>query len=238
MSDIIPFSGNCPKNVSKDAKYGIKPNKNKKRGGLVVGLTYYAGDDERWRVTTEGHPDLAEMVSAVKTIYGSNPHGPFYINEYKHVIVPVGDTGQYYLAGVYTAPLKFEFEGKTISGEPVDFDGQRLHPGDTWVGPHAGIPYVLAATGDDIYYRTWPRPNVEKRVKLSAKRGKPVALQIARLLYAMKGAGGGRIYVNEFGAVFSPITEEDTLRYVYFGQIDPSSWFPDPVETAAMPTPS
>ena len=43
--------------------------------------------------------------------------------------------------------------------------------------------------------------------------------------------GGGRFYVNEFGAVFSPITEDDRLRYVYFGQIDPHSWFPDPVET-------
>jgi hypothetical protein len=238
MSDIIPFSGNCPKNVSKDAKYGIKPNKNNRRGALAVGLTYCTDDDERWHMTTEDHPELAEMVSAVKTTYGSSPYGPFYINEYKQVIVPVGDSGQYYLAGVYSAPLKFDFEGKTISGEPVDFDGWRLQPGDTWVGPHAGIPYVLAATSDDVYYRTWPRPNVEMRVKLSAKRGKAVALQIARLLYTMKGAGGGRIYVNEFGAVFSPVTDDDTLRYVYFGQIDPNSWFPDPVETAAVPTPT
>ncbi len=46
---------------------------------------------------------------------------PFYINEYKHVIVPVGDEAQYYFAGTYDQPLHFEFEGKTISGEPVDF---------------------------------------------------------------------------------------------------------------------
>src|SRR5689334_11774572 len=131
-------------------------------------------------------------------------------------------------------PSVLRGEGKTISGEPVDFDGRPLAPGDTWVGPHAGIPYVLAATGDDLYYRIWPRPNVEKRVKLSAKCGKAVAQQIARMLYAMKGAGGGRIYVNEFGAVFSPITEDDVLRYVYFGQIDLNSWFPDPLEAAAV----
>jgi hypothetical protein len=227
----VLFSGNCPKNVSKDAKYGVK---NDKKGGLAVGLTYCTADDERWHMTTKAHPELAEMVSAVKSEYGSSPFGPFYINEYKQVIVPVGDTGQYYLAGVYANPLKFEFEGKTIGGEPVDFDGRRLQPGDTWVGPHAGIPYVLAATGDDIYYRTWPRPNVEKRVKLSAKRGRSVAAQLARLLYMMKGAGGGRIYVNEFGAVFSPITEEEAMRYVYFGQIDLGSWFPDPIETTAL----
>jgi hypothetical protein len=227
MSEIIPFSGNCPKNVSKDAKYGIKDNKKR---GLAVGLTYCTADDERWHMTTEAHPELAEMVSDIKSTYGSSPYGPFYINEYKRVIVPVGDSGQYYPAGIYATPLKFEFEGKTISGEPVDFDGRRLQPGDTWVGPHAGIPYVLAATGDDIYYRTWPRPNVEKRVKLSGMRGQPVARQIAKMLFAMKGAGGGRIYVNEFCAVFSPITDDDGLRYVYFGQIDLDSWFPDPME--------
>jgi len=54
----------------------------------------------------------------------------------------------------------------------------------------------------------------------------------------MKGAGGGRIYANEFGAVFSPVTEHDTLRYVCIGQIDPNSWFPGPVETAVVTTPA
>src|SRR5262249_39135160 len=81
---------------------------------------------------------------------GAESSPPDNINEYKQVIVRVGETGKYYLAGVYPTPLKFEFEGKTISGEPVNFEGQRLQPGDTWVGPHAGIPYVLAAAGDDI----------------------------------------------------------------------------------------
>ena len=51
-------------------------------------------------------------------------------------------------------------------------------------------------------------------MKLSAKRGKQVALQIARATVAMKGAGGGRIYVNEFGLCSAPLTEDDTLRYV------------------------
>src|SRR5215469_806328 len=123
-------------------------------------------------MTTKEHPALAEMVNEVKTAHGPGPYGPFYINEYKQLIVPVGEAAQYYLAGTYEAPPHFEFEGKTISGKPVDLNGQPLRPGDTWVGPHAGIPYVLAASGDDIYYRTVPRPNVEKRVKLSAHRGK------------------------------------------------------------------
>ena len=182
-------------------------------------------------MTTQAHPELVELVCAVKNTYGKSPYGPFYINEYKQVIVPVGDAAHYYFAGIYEKPLRFElFDGKTISGEPLDADGKPLRPGDTWVGPHAGIPYVLTAARDDVYYRTFPRPDVEKRVKLSATRGKSAAQQIARLLSAFKGAAGGRFYVNEFGAVFSPINEDEGLRYVYFGQIDPESWFPDPMQ--------
>jgi hypothetical protein len=222
------FPGNCPHNVSKDAKYSVR--------GIdeCVGLTYRAGDDERWHMTTKAHPELVEMVNDVKRTHGSGPNGPFYINEYKQVIVPVGDAAQYYLAGTYEQLLQFKFEGKTISGEPLDLDGNPLLPGDTWTGPHAGIPYVLAAAGNDVYYRTFPRPNVEKRVKLSAERGRSTAEQIARLLSAFKGSGGGRFYVNEFCSVFSPINGTDGLQYIYIGQIDLDSWFPDPLGSVAV----
>jgi hypothetical protein len=231
MSDFVLFPGNCPRNVSKDAKYGVRAGSGRK--GPVVGLMYCTDNDEIWHPTTHAHPELVELVSSVKTTFGNSPLGPFYINEYKQVIVPVGESGEYYLAGSYETPLKFEFEGKTISGEAHDFDGKKLQPGDTWVGPHAGIPYVLTAAGDDIYYRIWPRPDVEKRVRLSAKRGKSAAQQIARMLSAFKGPGGGRFYVNEFGSVFSPINEEEGMRYVYFGQIALESWFSDPMQPVA-----
>lgn len=175
------------------------------------------------------------MVNDVKRTPGTGPNGPFYINEYQQVIVPVGGSVvEYYVAGTYDQPLRFEFDGKTISGEPVDLDGKPLRPGDTWVGPHAGIPYVLTAAGDDIYYRTYPRPDVEKRVRLSKQRGKSVAEQIARLLSAFKGVGGGRFYVNEFCSVFTPIHDSSGLQYVYVGQIDLDSWFPDPLASVAL----
>jgi len=222
------FPGNCPRNVSKDAKYGVRGAESR------IGLTYCTEDDERWHMTTKDHPALAEMVNDVKRTHGTGPNGPFYINEYRQVIVPVGGSAEYYLAGTYDQPLRFEFEGKTISGEPVDLDGKPLQPGDTWVGPHAGIPYVLTASGDDIYYRTYPRPDVEKRVRLSKQRGKGVAEQIARLLSAFKGVGGGRLYVNEFCSVFTPINDSFGLQYVYVGQIDLDSWFPDPVASVAL----
>jgi hypothetical protein len=229
MKTFVVFPGNCPRNVSKDAKYGVRGTDGR------VGLTYCTPDDERWHMTTKAHPELADMVNDVKRTHGTGPNGPFYINEYKQVIVPVGDAAQYYFAGTYDPPLQFEFDGKTISGEPLDLDGKALRPGDTWTGPHAGIPYVLAAAGNDVYYRTFPRPDVEKRVKLSAEKGKRAAEQIARLLSAFKGAGGGRFYVNEFCSVFSPINGTDGLQYIYIGQIDLDSWFPDPLASELMP---
>jgi hypothetical protein len=225
MSDFPIFTGNCPRNVSKDAKYSVRHDR--KTGVLGVGLTYRTGEDERWHMTTIQHPDLVDMVNAVKLAHGGGANGPFYINEYKQVVVPVGDSAQYYLAGKYEAPLEFHFKGRTISGKPIGADGQRLQPGDTWHGPHAGIPYVLTAAGDDIYYRTRPEPEIEKRVRLSNKRGRVTAAQMARLLSAIKGPSGGRFYVNEFRCVFTPIDNGESLHYIYFGQIELDSWFPE-----------
>lgn len=227
MKTFSAFPGNCPHNVSKDAKYSVRGTDGR------VGLTYCTADDERWHMTTKAHPALADMVNDVKRTHGSGPNGPFYINEYKHVIVPVGDAAQYYFAGIYDPPLHFEFDGKTISGEPLDLDGKSVRPGDTWAGPHAGIPYVLTASGNDVYYRAFPRPDVEKRVRLSAHRGRSAAEQIARLLSAFKGTGGGRFYVNEFCSVFSRINGTDGWQYIYIGQIDLNAWFPDPMASVA-----
>ncbi len=88
---------------------------------------------------------------------------------------------------------------------------------------------MLTATGNDLYYKTWPQPDLEQRIRLSKKRSKATAEQIARLLSIFKGTGGGRIYVNDFCAVFSPINGEDSMEYVYFGQIDLATWFPNPM---------
>src|ERR1035441_5972293 len=116
----MPFGGRrtCSDSVfawtrigSKDAKYGVRGTDGR------VALMYSTADGERWHMTTDAHPELADMVNDVKRTQGAGPRGPFYINEYKQVIVPVGDAAQYYFAGTYDLPLRFEFEGKTISGE-------------------------------------------------------------------------------------------------------------------------
>ena len=74
MSTFTVFPGNCPRNVSKDAKYGIRGTDGR------VGLTYCTADDERWHLTTKAHPELADMVNDIKRTLGSGPKGPFYIN--------------------------------------------------------------------------------------------------------------------------------------------------------------
>jgi hypothetical protein len=75
------------------------------------------------------------MVNEVKTTHGMGPGGNFYINEYHQIIVPVaGRTGEYYLAGEYREPLRFEFEGRVISGEPIDLEQRPLSIGSVWVG--------------------------------------------------------------------------------------------------------
>ena len=217
------FNGNRPGNVRKSAKYTIR----NREGAHVVAITYEADEGERWYPSTDKHPILVKMVNEVKTTHGAGPGGSFYINEYHQVIVPVaGKTGDYYLAGEYCDPLRFEFEGKIISGEAVDLEGRPIAIGSDWVGPHAGIPYTLAAGGSDVYYTYSPRPNVEQTIKLSAKIGRSEASLTASIIKAVKGHSGGRFYVNEFGSIFAPVQEIGDYRYLYVGQLPFDGWFP------------
>ena len=220
------FTGNCPRNVSKDAKYSIRA-----RGGgdSVVTLTYEAANGERWYPSTRDHPDLVAAVNSVKLAQGQAPGGQFYINEYGQVLVPVAD-GTYYVATEsYDAPLEFQFEGKTLSGLGVDLEGRPLEPGDLWVGPHPGIPYKLRAGGGDIYYASHPRPFVERKMWLSGPVGPDAARALASRIQQVKGWHGGRFYINEWWEMFAPVDGRGSLEYRYIGHLDESdrtSWFP------------
>jgi hypothetical protein len=218
--DLVVFSGNCPGNVNKDAKYHVKSD-----GSVAV--PYKATDEELWWLSTELHRDLVDMVNGVKGAAGFGRGGAFYINEYQQVLVPTGAPATYYLAGEYHPKLKFQFETKTLTGEPVSAAGAPLKAGDRWEGPHPGIPYVLTASGADIKYSYEPRPNVETTVKLSKRRGVQIAKDVAAQIRPFKAAGG-RFYVNEHCAMFAPVAsvQDQTWTYVYVGQIDLASWFP------------
>jgi hypothetical protein len=210
------FTGNCPKNVSKDAKYSVRWQD----GELVVGLMYRTDHGEEWHAATDQHPDLMEMVNAVKTTMGDSPNGPFYINEYGQVIVPVGPQAEYYLAGEYEGLLRFEFEGHLLSGEGKALDGKNLSPGEIWTGPHPGIPYRLTADGHDIYYESHPRLHVTRKERLSGQVGAADAAATAARIQQVKGWGGGRFYVNEWCEIFAPVNKRDGLSYHYVGSLD------------------
>jgi len=221
------YPGNCPKVVSKDAKYVIRS-----RGGKsVVSLLYVTADGDRLLATTSEHPDLVEIVNAVKTTMGTAPNGPFYLNEYGQVIVPVGPGATYYLAGEYDLPLRFLFEGRVLSGEGLDLDGKPLEPGSIWVGPHPGIPYILMAGKDDVYYDAAVRPDVTRRMKLSSADGvgPDAAAAFAERIKRVKGWTGGRFYINEWREIFAPINKATGLEYRYIGHLElDDPWFPKP----------
>jgi hypothetical protein len=224
LADRFPrFAGNCPKNVNRDAKYAVRTH----NGKTVVGLLYRGPDDETWHASTEDHPELVDRVNAVKTTMGGAANGPFYINEYGQVIVPAGDDAQYYLAGEYDGCVRFEFEGRVLSGEGLDLDGRALESGQAWTSPHPGIPYVLAAGGDDVYYVSHPRQDVTKKVRLSKAIGAEDATRFAAQVRTFKSSG--RFYVNEWREIFAPLNGDEGVSYVYIGHLDlDEPWFPMP----------
>lgn len=225
QQDFVRFEGNCPRNVSKDAKYSIRYDD----GNYVVGVVYRTAFGEDWRPVTENHPVLVEMVNAVKIAFSSMAGGSFYINEYKQVIVPISNRRDYYLAGEYIEPLAFKFEGHYLSGDAQDLEGQPILPGDDWVGPHPGIPYVLKAGAGDITYRSEPRPRVTVEVALSDFHDSATVRQICDQIASVKGHQGGRFYINEYQHLFAPVSGVDGLEYVYIGQLDSlDDWFPKP----------
>jgi hypothetical protein len=218
---VKPFTGNCPRNVSRDAKYAIRWV----GGELQASLVYRHPNGEEWLAATSAHPRLVKLVNEVKVEATDTPGGPFYINEYRQVLVPTGAGADYYLAGEFDGRLEFKFEEHTLSGDAVDLEGNPLVPGQRWVGPHPGIPYILTAK-NDIGYEVNPRPNVTRRVLLSEQVGASRSREIATQVMAVKGSSG-RFYVNEFAQMFAPVGTTLPLEYVYIGRLDlDAGWFP------------
>lgn len=239
MPDLYP--GLWPQNVSKTAKYSI----GSVRGTWKVRVEVDLGSGLRYIATEDGAADLVGMVNATKTAVGQPPGGVFYLNEYRHVLVPVpnrdakGTGSIYYYAGEWNGELRFEFDGSALTSRPISKDGTALAPGGKWVGPRPGIPYVLAAGGTDIYYDTpalkdgqlWA--GVTQRVKLSQKIGAQKARLATHPVANLKGHTGGRFYVNEHGAMFTPMSDaESAIEYLFCGMIDSTSWFPNPLASS------
>jgi hypothetical protein len=224
----VRFEGNSQPNVSKDAKYHVKV-----KDGFKIEIPYEADEFDRWILATKEHPELVAMINRVRTDLNEDLGGAFYINEYKQVLVPDRRERIFYLAGIYTEPLRFRFDdGKrivTISGEAVDLDGNPIPVGGPWRGLHEGLRYVLAAGGRDIYYNSSPRPDVIRTVRLSRCVGEDDAAQLASRVCEVKGFSGGRFYLNEWREMFAPLGEDDTatMEYLYIGHLSTEDpWFP------------
>jgi hypothetical protein len=213
---VIRYPGNVPSNVSKDAKYSVVSGKD----GWEIRLIYRLSSAERALVTTGSHPDLVDMVNNAKIEGSGVEGGAFYINEYRHVLVPTADACLF--AGTYAPLLRFRFEGVDISPEAPS----GLEPGADWTGPRVGTPYVLAADGADIKYRVEARPNVLAERRLSTDIGRSGAGRVARRFSRLK-PGGGRIYINEARECFGP-TPQGALNHTYLGRVDPDEWFAEP----------
>lgn len=219
MDNLVVYGGNWPASVNKDAKYSIRYEE----GKYVVGIVYFAQNREVWYPTTDAHNDLVEMINRIKTDVQGVPGGAFYINEYRHVIVPAGNPVSYYFAGYYPKDLVFSFEGVELSGRPVKLDGKPLVPGDTWEGPHQGIRYKLAAGGKDVSYEKYVRPRVMKEITLSDAVGSELAKRTASKIGSIIGFTGGRFYINEYCQMFTG------MPYRYIGALENDDpWFPEP----------
>ena len=213
----VLYPGNIPSNVGKDAKYSVVSGAD----GYEIRLTYRVSNRERALLTTDAHPELVEMVNAVKNEVNLVPGGAFYINEYLDVLVPCTDR-ECYFAGNYRHTLEFEFDGQKVS--PKAPDG--LQPGDEWPGPRVGIRFKIKAGARDIAYLR-KAGGRETEVCLSEVHGPKVAAELARRLAIHKGESGGRIYLNEAFEFFGPPSTPGD-PFVYMGSLGDDLWFPPP----------
>ena len=243
MNEPFLYRGVWPQNVSKLAKYVIRQINGEFRVAVQCEIDF----DLTYLAIEEGDAkDLIERVNNIKQLFRRTPGGQFYVNEYRHVIVPVADNSdsdvstKYYFAGRIEENFRFEFEGRKLTTEPIGPDGSPLSAGDKWYGPRPGIPYVLTAGGSDIYYKTPAltnedppsiRPRSTQTVRLSRFiKSQAVMNRVVGPIRKIRGQSGGRFYVNENQAIFTPVSERhfEGISYIYCGQIDLSEWFPEP----------
>lgn len=232
------YRGLWPQNISKTAKYVVRNID----GKWKVTVSYDLGDGMMYLAVESGGSDVADRVNNLKRAIEGKEGGGFYINEYRHLIIPVAAAGtsHYYSGGIVDTDFVFEFEGQKLTSHPIGPDGVPLKLGETWYGPRPGIPYVLAAGAQDIYFESpaltadqppTVRQGVTRKVKLSKILTDKQALHRALApIRQVRGHLGGRFYVNEQRAVFTPVDKGDGngLNYIYCGQVDLNDWFPSP----------
>ena len=199
------YRGLWPQNVSKLAKYSVRFVD----GAWKVTVLYEAGAGLRYLAVEGGGTEVASRINDIKTALRDEPGGAFYVNEYRHLIVPVagssssGTGSHYYYAGRLETDFSFEFDGRLLTTKPIRGNGTPLAVGESWVGPRPGIPYVLAAGAVDIYYETPAlteddppnvRTSMRRKVQLSKiVRDNVVVKRACRPIADIRGHQGGRV---------------------------------------------
>ena len=238
MSEPELYRGQWPQNVSKMSKYTVKIDD----GKWKIMVHHDIGEGLVFLAVEGSGTDIPERVNNIKRKFTGQDGGAFYVNEFHHLIVPVSrdNTSHYYCGGRVDPNFVFEFEGVKLTSRPVDRNGAKLSIGETWVGPRPGIPYVLAAGGKDIYFETPAvtsstppelREGITKKVQLSkVLKDKSLVSKATTPISNVRGQQGGRFYVNEHQAIITPVDKNDGngLEYIYCGQIEYSTWFPEP----------
>ena len=223
-SNPIKFGGNSGASITKQGKYRVSHESD----GFSISVVIETPDGIRCYPSTDKHPELAELVNRVKVEIRGSEAGPFFINEWKQVIVPAGNPVEYYYAGEYHPEIILGLDGEEFSGRPHDNEGNLLKPGDSWTGrPRPGIEYILKAGGADIEYVVQLGPGREKICRLSKIVGIENARRTARKIAIIKGNKGGRFFVNEYGAIFGPKQVASGYDFVFIGILsDLDPWFP------------
>ncbi len=221
------YSGNSPSNVSKEMKYSVKRSPD----GWEIRVIHRLSAEEKALVTTADHPRLVELVNSVKEDHQGAPGGAFYIDEYRHVLIPTD--GGCMFAGYYDQDLLFRFEGQEIGPRPP----AGLEPDEAWPGPRVGIPYTLSADGRDIWYKAETGPSVVVERRLSKETGAAAAARLAGRLARIKPTGG-KIYINEAQEFFAPIERGGEWVAVYLGSLGGDDWFADPLRSGLTGSPS
>lgn len=223
-SNPIKFGGNSGASITKQGKYRVSHDPD----GFSISVVIETPDGIRCYPSTDKHPKLVELVNKVKVEIRGSEAGPFFINEWKQVIVPAGNPVEYYYAGEYHPEIILGLDGEEFSGRPHDNEGNLLKPGDLWTGrPRPGIEYILKAGGADIEYVVQVGLNREKICRLSKFVGVEDARRVARKIAIIKGNKGGRFFVNEYGAIFGPKQVASGYDFVFIGILSGSDpWFP------------
>lgn len=210
-------------------------------GKWKIAVRYEIGDEIRHMAVEGAREEIDTLINAVRSAFGKRSCGAFYVNEYRHIIMPVSHKPSsvipYYFIGKLESDLHIKFGGRSLETKPFGNDGKTLSSGEAWHGPHPGIPYSLTEDAKDIYYECPalssgdpPRILPAARKYLSLALGnKDVAMQVASSI-ANYCSRKRRFYVNEHGTLFTPkgYGDGNGYDYVYCGKIDPSAWFPEP----------